>query len=178
MAYQVIKYPIEKTAFYKMLCDQLAIYTANAPTAMAALANASAVMSVALRDINWVGFYHVHEEQLVLGPFQGQPAVMTIPFGQGVCGAAWQTRQAQVVHDVHCFVGHIACDCSSSAEIVVPVLDAGGRVLGVIDIDSPQVGRFDDEDAAGLQMVAEVLSPFMMCIPSFFAVEIPQPIYL
>ncbi len=161
MSYQVVDYPAEKTAFYKTLCDQLAIYTAHAPTAMAALANASAVMAAALRDINWVGFYLVHDEQLVLGPFQGQPAVMTIPYGQGVCGAAWQTRQAQVMHDVHKFAGHIACDCASNAEVVVPVLDTEGRVLGVIDIDSPQVGRFDDADATGLQKAAEVLAPFM-----------------
>lgn len=162
MAYQVVDYPIEKPAFYQMLCDQLSLYTAHAPTAMAALANASAVMAEALRDINWVGFYLVDGEQLVLGPFQGQPAVMTIPFGQGVCGAAWRDRQVQVVHDVHHFAGHIACDCSSNAEAVVPVMDAEGRVLGVIDIDSPQVGRFDDADAAGLQRVAQVLSPFMI----------------
>ena len=162
MAYQVVDYPIEKTAFYMMLCDQLSLYTEHAPTSMAALANASAVMAAALSDINWVGFYLVHGEQLVLGPFQGQPAVMTIPFGQGVCGAAWRDRQAQVVHDVHCFAGHIACDCSSNAEVVVPVLDAEGCVLGVIDIDSPQVGRFDDDDASGLQKVAEVLSAFMI----------------
>ena len=160
MAYQVVDYPVEKTAFYGMLCDQIAMYTASAPASMAALANASAVMAAALRDINWVGFYLVHDEQLVLGPFQGQPAVMTIPFGLGVCGAAWRSRQIQVVHDVHHFAGHIACDCSSNAEVVVPVLDAGGRVLGVIDIDSPLVGRFDDDDAAGLQKVAELLSPF------------------
>lgn len=161
MVYQVIDYPEEKSAFYQMLCEQLVKYTANAPNAMAALANASAVMLAAMRDINWVGFYLVCDEQLVLGPFQGQPAVMTIPFGQGVCGAVWRNRQPQVVQDVHCFVGHIACDCSSKAEVVVPVLDPGGHVLGVIDIDSPQVGRFDDEDASGLQNVATLLAPFM-----------------
>jgi L-methionine (R)-S-oxide reductase len=162
MAYQVVDYPREKTAFYKMLGEQLAIYTANAPMAMAALANASAVMAAAMRDINWAGFYLVDDERLVLGPFQGQPAVMTIPFGHGVCGAAWKDRQIQVVHDVHGFVGHIACDCSSNAEIVVPILDAEGRVLGVIDMDSSQVSRFDDADAAGLQKVAEFLSTFMI----------------
>jgi L-methionine (R)-S-oxide reductase len=161
MAYQIIDYPREKPAFYKMLCDQITIYTDNAPFATAALANASAVMAAAFHDINWVGFYLVDGEQLVLGPFQGQPAVMTIPFGQGVCGAAWQNHEAQVVYDVHCFVGHIACDCSSNAEIVVPVLDAKGHVLGVIDMDSPQIGRFTDADADGMQMVAELLSPFM-----------------
>lgn len=161
MAYQIIDYPKEKTAFYELLCDQLTTYTGNAPTATAALSNASAVMAAAFHDINWMGFYLVHDEQLALGPFQGQPAVMTIPFGQGVCGAAWLTRQAQVVRDVHCFTGHIACDCSSNAEIVVPVLDAGGLVLGVIDIDSPQVGRFDDADVAGLQKAAALLVPFM-----------------
>ena len=162
MAYQVVDYPQDKTAFYRMLVDQLTIYTANAPTAMAGLANASAVMAAALHDINWVGFYLVKDEQLVLGPFQGLPAVMTIPFGQGVCGAAWRDRQVQVVADVHCFVGHIACDCSSNAEVAVPVLDAGNSVCGVIDIDSPQTGRFDVADAAGLQQVAAVLAPLMI----------------
>lgn len=162
MAYQVVDYPIEKKAFYGMLCDQIAMYTTGAPTKMAALANASAVMAAALHDINWVGFYLVDGEQLVLGPFQGQPAVMTIPFGQGVCGAAWRDRQAQVVHDVHHFAGHIACDCSSNAEVVVPVMDVKGCVLGVIDIDSPQVGRFDDDDAIGLQRVADLLATFLI----------------
>lgn len=162
MAYQIVDYPQEKTAFYKMLCDQITIYTANAPTATAALSNTAAVMAAAFHDINWVGFYLVNGEQLVLGPFQGQPAVMTIPFGQGVCGAAWLNRETQVVQDIHGFAGHIACDCSSNAEIVVPVLDAGGPVLGVIDIDSPLVGRFDGADAVGLQKVAEVLAPFLI----------------
>lgn len=161
MAYQLIDYPQEKYAFYQVLCEQIAIYTADAPTSLAALANAAAVLDAALDKINWVGFYLVSGEQLVLGPFQGQPAVMTIPFGQGVCGAAWQNRRTEVVQDVHCFIGHIACDCSSKSEIVVPVLDSEGRVLGVIDIDSPETGRFDDADAEGLQQVAELLAPFM-----------------
>lgn len=160
MAYQVIDYPEDKPAFYEVLSQQLAVYTDGAPTAMAALSNAAAVLGAALADINWAGFYLVRGNQLVLGPFQGQPAVMTIPFGQGVCGAAWRDRQTQVVRDVHCFVGHIACDCSSNAEIVVPVLADDGNVLGVIDIDSPRVARFDEDDAAGLQASSRLLAPF------------------
>jgi len=160
MAYQVIEYPADKTAFYDVLIDQLQIYTAHAPTPAAALANASAVLSAAFQDINWVGFYQVNGDHLTLGPFQGQPAVMSIPFGQGVCGVAWRDRQTQVVSDVHCFVGHIACDCSSNAEIVVPVLADDGHVLAVIDIDSPLVGRFDKDDKAGMERVAQLLSTF------------------
>jgi L-methionine (R)-S-oxide reductase len=161
MAYHEIDYPTEKQAFYQLLCEQLNEYTDGAPNPMAALANASAVLCEAFREINWVGFYLVQGDRLVLGPFQGKPAVMAIDAGQGVCGAAWREKKTQVVADVHCFVGHIACDCSSVSEIVVPVFGKDHQVLGVIDIDSPLTGRFNEEDAAGLSLAAEIVAPLI-----------------
>lgn len=161
MSYIDIEYPSDKSAFYKLLTEQLQIYTAAAPTPTAALANAAAVLHAALTDINWVGFYLVSGSRLFLGPFQGKPATMEIGIDQGVCGAAWREKQAQVVKDVHCFVGHIACDCSSSSELVVPVFSSDGEVLGVIDIDSTVPGRFDEADAAGLALANDLLALFM-----------------
>lgn len=160
MAYQEIDYPTDKTKFYDLLRDQVSVYTSDSPDPIAALANASAVLAAALTQINWVGFYRVQRDQLILGPFQGKPAVMQIGRGQGVCGAAWSEKRAQVVKDVHCFVGHIACDCSSVSELVVPVFGQDQEVVGVIDIDSPVPGRFDDADAAGLMEVAGLIAPY------------------
>lgn len=162
MSYIEIDYPTDKPSFYKLLTEQLQIYTASAPSPMAALANAAAVLHAALNDINWVGFYLVSGSRLVLGPFQGKPATMEIGFDQGVCGAAWREKQAQVVKDVHCFVGHIACDCSSSSELVVPVLAPNGEVLGVIDIDSTVPARFDEADAEGLALANDLLAALMI----------------
>jgi GAF domain-containing protein len=161
MTYQEIAYPAEKTAFYTLLLEQLQAYTAAAPTPVAALANSAAVLGAALSDINWAGFYLVRGESLVLGPFQGKPAVMVIPDGQGVCGAAWREKKAQVVDDVHRFAGHIACDCLSRSEIAVPVFAPDGAVRAILDIDSPLPGRFDADDAAGLQKVAALIAPFV-----------------
>lgn len=161
MAYQEITYPAEKDAFYELLQEQLLKYTKEAPNPVSALANAASVLHAAFSDVNWIGFYLVSGERLVLGPFQGKPAVMAIGFGQGVCGAAWRDKKAQVVRDVHCFTGHIACDCSSVSEIVVPVFGSDGQVLGVIDIDSPIPGRFDEADAKGLGEAAEIVATFM-----------------
>ena len=160
MAYQEIDYPTDKTEFYNLLRDQVRVYTSGSPDSIAALVNASAVLAAALTQINWVGFYRVQGDQLILGPFQGKPAVMQIGRGQGVCGAAWSEKKAQVVKDVHCFVGHIACDCSSVSELVVPVFGLDQEVIGVIDIDSPVPGRFDETDAVGLMLVAAVMAPF------------------
>ncbi len=161
MAYYEIEYPSEKRAFYILLREQLSLYTNEAKNPISAISNASAVLGTAFSDINWVGFYLVSGEQLVLGPFQGKPAVMEIGFGQGVCGSAWREKKSQVVQNVHCFVGHIACDCSSVSEIVVPVLGSDNRVIGVIDIDSPIPGRFDEEDAVGLSAAAEIIAPYI-----------------
>ena len=161
MAYQEIDYPTDKIMFYDLLHDQVRVYTSDSSDPIAALANASAVLAAALTQINWVGFYRVQGDQLILGPFQGKPAVMQIDRGLGVCGAAWSEKRAQVVKDVHCFIGHIACDCSSVSELVVPILGQDHDVIGVIDIDSPVPGRFDEADAAGLMEVAAIIAPFI-----------------
>lgn len=158
MAYIEVAYPQEKQAFYALLLEQLKLYTENETDPTAILANASAVLAAALEDINWVGFYMVRGEELVLAPFQGKPAVSRIAYGKGVCGAGWAEKRTQLVADVHCFPGHIACDCNSNAEIVVPLLDAAGEVLGVLDIDSPKHARFDGDDLDGLEAAAAFLA--------------------
>ena len=117
------------------------------------LSNASAALMAHLPELNWAGFYLADDEnELLLGPFQGLPACLRIAFGRGVCGTAVLTRATQLVHDVHTFPGHIACDARSQSEIVVPMM-AGGRVLGVLDLDSPVKGRFDHEDQRGLEAI-------------------------
>ena len=125
--------------------------------AVANMANAAALLWETLPDINWVGFYRNVDGELVLGPFQGRPACVRIPFGTGVCGAAAETRQVQRIEDVHAFPGHIACDSASNSEIVVPLI-RDGELLGVLDIDSPKTARFTAEDEAGCVRLAEILS--------------------
>jgi GAF domain-containing protein len=110
-----------------------------------------------LPDLNWAGFYRNVGDELVLGPFQGKAACIRIPFGKGVCGAAALTRETQLVADVHAFPGHIACDAASRAELVVPIV-SGDRVVAVIDLDSPEPSRFDEEDAAGIEQIARLLT--------------------
>ena len=106
----------------------------------------------------WVGFYRVIGDELVLGPYQGPIACTRIAYNRGVCGTAWAQKKTQLVADVHCFPGHIACDCASNSEIVVPLLDKDGEVLGVLDIDSPLMGRFDGDDLDGLEEIAAYLA--------------------
>ncbi len=120
---------------------------------LANAANLSSLIFGGLDDLNWAGFYFVKDGQLVLGPFQGKPACVRIEMGKGVCGTAAATRETQMVRDVHDFPGHIACDVASNSEVVVPLIK-GGTVIGVLDIDSPRVGRFDDEDRKGLETLA------------------------
>ena len=147
----------EKSAFYQSLTAQALALCDGEPNRIAKLANLSALLNMALEDINWVGFYLRDEDTLVLGPFQGNPACTRIPVGKGVCGTAVSTGQVQRVANVHEFSGHIACDSASNAEIVLP-LNQGDEVWGVLDIDSPSYGRFDEEDEAGLRhWVAAVL---------------------
>jgi L-methionine (R)-S-oxide reductase len=117
-------------------------------------ANLSALLYGALPDINWAGFYFVRGQQLVLGPFQGKPAVTRIAFDAGVCGTAWSQKRTIVVSDVHVFAGHIACDSASNAEIVVPLIGAAGNVVGVLDLDSPAYDRFDESDRIMLEELA------------------------
>ena len=146
-----------KPELYADLASQLEGIMAGETDLIANTANMAAVIYHGLPDLNWAGFYLMKGGELVLGPFQGKPACIRIPVGKGVCGTAAQTLTSQVVPDVHAFPGHIACDAASRSELVVPLL-AGGRVLGVLDLDSPQKARFDSEDAAGVQRLAELLA--------------------
>ena len=119
--------------------------------------NCSAVLFARLPDVNWVGFYFLRGDELVVGPFQGKPACIRIPLGSGVCGTAARDRRTTRVDDVHAFDGHIACDTASESEIVVPLL-RGTRLLGVLDVDSPRRGRFDAVDQAGLERIAALFA--------------------
>ena len=141
---------------YKLLCAQMASLTENVPHEVANLANASALIWQTLPDINWAGLYKMGDGILVLGPFQGKPACIEIPVGRGVCGTAVAEDKTQLVYDVHEFPGHIACDCASNSEIVVPI-HVKGEIWGVLDIDSPKVGRFTEEDRQGLEAVVRIL---------------------
>ena len=128
------------------------------PDPIANLANASALLAAALDRINWCGFYLWKDGELVLGPFQGKTACVRIALGKGVCGTAAARRETLVVADVDAFPGHIACDAASRSEIVVPILD-GGELRGVLDVDSPDLGRFDPEDRKGLEAFVAALVP-------------------
>ena len=143
-------------ADYKLLCKQLISLTENIPHKIANYANASALLYDALDDINWAGFYFFEKDRLVLGPFQGKPACIEIPVGKGVCGTAFAAGETIVVPDVHQFPGHIACDSASASEIVVP-LKKDGEVFGVLDIDSPSLNRFGEEDKTGLEEFAKII---------------------
>ena len=141
---------------YSLLCAQLKSLTQDVPHPVANLANASALLWQALPDINWAGFYILEGEKLVLGPFQGKTACIEIPVGRGVCGTAVAQNATQLVADVHQFPGHIACDCASNSEIVIP-LRRGEKVIGVLDIDSPLLSRFAEADREGLEQFAAQL---------------------
>lgn len=156
MAYTPMTYPESKSALYAMLEKMLKSLVENTPYVTANLANASALLADALKGINWVGFYLMEDGKLVLGPFQGKVACVEIPVGRGVCGAAAARKEIIRVENVHKFPGHIACDCASNSEIVVPLLQ-GGDVLGVLDIDSPLLARFTSEDEEGLARIGKVL---------------------
>ena len=145
---------------YEALCMKLTALLDGVPHRIANLANASALIYESLEDLNWAGFYLLEGETLVLGPFQGRPACIEIPLGRGVCGTAAQTGQTQLVPDVHLFPGHIACDSASNSEIVVP-LRIDGKVVGVLDLDSPWPGRFTVEDQAGLEAVGSIVSQML-----------------
>ena len=139
-----------KTVNYDLLAVQLTALTEGVPYEVANLANASALLWQELPEINWAGFYKMTEGALVLGPFQGKPACIRIEVGRGVCGTAVAEDRTQQVYNVHDFPGHIACDCASNYEIVVPI-HVNGEIWGVLDIDSPLIGRFTQEDQAGLE---------------------------
>ncbi len=141
---------------YTLLCEQLRSLAEEERHWLPLLSNASALLYEALEEVNWAGFYLMRGGALLLGPFQGKTACIHIPLGRGVCGTAAQADEAQLVPDVHAFPGHIACDSASASEIVVP-LHTGGRVVGVLDIDSPRPARFTEEDRAGLERFARLL---------------------
>ena len=146
----------DKPTLYADLLSAADALTSGEADAIANMANIAALIWQWLPDLNWAGFYRMIDGELVLGPFQGKAACIRIPLGKGVCGTAAQTRQTQLVDDVHTFPGHIACDGASASEIVVPIVHQG-ELIGVLDLDSPLVARFDTGDAAGLEaLVARI----------------------
>jgi L-methionine (R)-S-oxide reductase len=142
---------------YRDLASALGGLVSGETDAVANMANAAALIWETLPDLNWAGFYRNLGGELVLGPFQGRPACIRIKFGEGVCGVAAETRQVQRVEDVHAFPGHIACDSASNSEIVVPIV-RDGKLIAVLDLDSPKTGRFSEEDEAGCVKLAEILA--------------------
>ena len=145
-----------KMTDYAILCEQLKSLIEGVPFQTANLANASALLWQELPDLNWAGFYLMNRDSLVLGPFQGNPACIRIPLCAGVCGAAALQDKVQRVDDVHRFPGHIACDSASNAEIVIPI-HKNGKLVGVLDLDSPIKNRFTEEDEAGLKKIVAAL---------------------
>lgn len=140
---------------YALLAAQLEALLAGERDFIANAAQFCAFLFHELEGLNWAGFYLNRDEQLVLGPFQGKVACVRIPFGRGVCGAAASSRQTQRVADVHAFPGHIACDSASNSELVVPLVK-DGRLIGVLDLDSPYLARFSAEDQAGIEQLAQL----------------------
>ncbi|MFT4179404.1 MAG: GAF domain-containing protein [Thermomonas sp.] len=140
---------------YAQLLEQARALLHDECDRIANAANLSSLVYHALPDLNWVGFYFFNGNELVVGPFQGLPACVRIPLDKGVCGAAARTRQTQRIEDVHAFPGHIACDSASNSELVVPLVDGAGNLLGVFDLDSPLRARFDADDQRGLEAIAD-----------------------
>jgi len=149
---------LPKPVLYDELESSLRGLLAGEPNLVACAANMSSLLYWSLPDLNWVGFYLLDPASgdLLVGPFHGKPACVRIPLSKGVCGAAATERRTLVVPDVHSFPGHIACDSASNSEVVVPIVLADGRLLGVLDLDSPRLERFDDEDARGLERLVRV----------------------
>jgi len=147
--------PADRPAFYAELAEQTAALLRGERDRIANAANLAALLWLTLPDINWAGFYFVDGDELVLGPFQGQPACTRIAIGKGVCGTAALTRQVQRIDNVHEFPGHIACDSASQSELVLPLIQAG-NVIGVLDIDSPRLVRFSAADQAGLEVISRL----------------------
>ena len=145
-----------KRELYDQLASQLSSLLAGERNLIANAANFSALIFHSLPDLNWAGFYFAQDGELVLGPFQGQPACVRIKIGQGVCGAGAAKCETVIVPNVHEFPGHITCDSTSNSEIVIPLMK-GGRLMGVLDLDSPSLSRFDEEDAAGLERLVRIL---------------------
>jgi GAF domain-containing protein len=148
--------PVDKATLYTDLAAELDALLSGESDATANTANAAAAIYHSLPDLNWAGFYLLRDKELVLGPFQGKPACVRIPLGRGVCGTAAETRQSILVPDVEAFPGHIACDSASRSELVVPLLDKD-RLLGVLDMDSPLLARFDEIDRKGCETLVAIL---------------------
>ncbi len=176
MSFTKPTYPTDKKKFYSLLEKQTLSLTESVPYFMSNLSNISALLGSALADINWVGFYLIpkhfpeyfplekiigKEDLLIVGPFQGLPACVEIKIGNGVCGTAVAKNSVMLVPNVHEFPGHIACDSASNSEIVLPIHNADGDVAAVLDIDSPSLGRFDEEDQAGLQKVVNAIEAML-----------------
>jgi GAF domain-containing protein len=149
-------YPTNKKELYNLLTSQMQALIEQDLPLVTNLSNASALINESLERINWAGFYLIKDNYLVLGPFQGKVACVKIPLGKGVCGTAASNTKTQLVEDVHEFPGHIACDSASNSEIVVPI-KVNGQVIGVLDIDSPELSRFDVQDQEGLEAVVRIL---------------------
>lgn len=160
MTKEVLEYSCKKEEMYEEVALQLTGLFEDCPHVIANLSNASAILNQAMKDINWVGFYLMEEGQLVLGPFQGKAACVEIKVGKGVCGTAVEKDAVQLVKNVHEFPGHIACDGASNSEIVLPI-HVDGNIWGVLDIDSPSLGRFDEEDQTGLEKVVRVVEKML-----------------
>jgi L-methionine (R)-S-oxide reductase len=141
--------------FYQELRAQLVNLLSDEPDAVANAANTAALLYHSLPEVNWVGFYFLKGGELVLGPFQGKPACVRIALGKGVCGTAAERRESVLVPDVHAFPGHIACDTASRSELVVPLIK-GEALIGVLDLDSPMAGRFDEADRVGCESLATI----------------------
>ena len=147
---------------YTLLTAQLESLLADERDFIANAAQFSAFLYHQIDDLNWAGFYLNRNQELVLGPFQGQIACVRIPFGRGVCGAAAASKQTQRVEDVHAFAGHIACDSASNSELVVPLIK-DGRLIGVLDLDSPSIGRFSEQDQQGIEALAAIFLRLTDC---------------
>ena len=158
MSYALSFSATDPATLWAEAADAAEALVAGEPDGIANMANVAALIWQAIPDLNWAGFYRMIGGELVLGPFQGKAACIRIPFGKGVCGAAASSRETQRVEDVHAFPGHIACDAASRSELVVPIVH-DGRLLGVLDLDSPSPARFDAEDAAGCEMLMQRLAP-------------------
>ncbi|MEP1446823.1 MAG: GAF domain-containing protein [Paraglaciecola sp.] len=145
-----------KQQHYVQLAQQIEAIVAGEQDLIANMANISAILYWGLEKVNWAGFYLLKDKQLVLGPFHGQPACIRIPIGTGVCGTAVSENSIQLIEDVHQFSGHIACDAASNSEIVLPILKEN-QIIGVLDIDSPEIARFDLDDQTGLSRIVDIL---------------------
>ncbi|MEI3600149.1 MULTISPECIES: GAF domain-containing protein [unclassified Oceanobacillus] len=158
--FEQLTYSTDRIKAYELLIKQLQALSEDEKDETALLANASSLLNQFLDQVNWVGFYLWKNDELVLGPFQGLPACVRIPYGKGVCGTAIKEKETQLVADVHAFPGHIACDTASNSEIVVPIL-LNEEIYGVLDIDSPIKDRFDETDKHYLEKYVEALIAYL-----------------